>query len=128
MHRYILALWNPRESRSAACANAIRSVALSAADGWHPAYEATGAFAAHTGSTRSATVVYGLQNNAGVILGTLFENNQNTRAACSCLRFDEKVTHEIAESRGGYLVSHYWGTYIALIRDSHANAYHVFND
>jgi asparagine synthase (glutamine-hydrolysing) len=60
---------------------------------------------------------YRLPEEGGVVLGRLFAANPSHSEPAPDESLNAAIAHEILSSGGSYLVRHFWGGYIALLRD-----------
>ena len=60
-----------------------------------------------------------MEHNAGVVLGTLFRRGpQSDSPSIQCTDLNDRETDAILASSGQHLIQRYWGSYIALFKDS----------
>jgi len=87
--------------------------------GWRTVYSASGIRVLCRGTRPGSSEVYRLHGGTGVIVGKLFVTarvlGQPHRHAP--LTFEESETSSITASAGRRLISHYWGRYVAVLRD-----------
>ncbi len=127
MFRYMALVWNVSNEQQSHTADSLD--ARLRARQWTPAFVAAGlrVFCADLSATLRALL---LPNDAGVVLGTLFERNRDiedesiarraTLAARSC--------EAILASRGQWLIENCWGNYVALMRDPASGTVRVLKD
>jgi asparagine synthase (glutamine-hydrolysing) len=127
MFRYIALVWNVTDEQQSRTAESLDERLRARL--WKCAFAGTGLrlFCADEGATLRALP---LVNNAGVIVGTLFERNRATdddsparRAALSARSCDQ-----ILASQGRWLIESCWGNYVALLHDAAAGTVRVLKD
>src|SRR5882757_532044 len=71
-----------------------------------------------------------LCNEAGVILGAVFERHRDPfdPSPCRPARFDEDESRSLIETRGRRLLSAYWGRYVAFLRDRSGSRQWILHD
>ncbi len=128
MFRYIALVWNVSDEQQSRTAESLDGRLR--ARQWTPVLIAEGlrTFCVDLGS--GTLRAQPLANDAGVILGTLFERNRDvdddsparriTLTAHSC--------EAILASQGRWLIEKCWGNYVALIRDTSAGTVRVLKD
>ena len=72
------------------------------------------------------SVVTSWADNAGVVLGPLFERGGERNGRVR--RLDPRAAERVAESGGASLVHDYWGNYVAIWRDAANDRVHVLRD
>jgi asparagine synthase (glutamine-hydrolysing) len=127
MFRYIALVWNVTDEQQSRTAESLEERLR--ARRWTRAFAGPGlrVLCADEGN---ALRTLPLTNNAGVILGALFERNRDVdddsparRAALSA-----RSSEAILASRGRWLIENCWGNYVALIRDAAAGIVHALKD
>jgi asparagine synthase (glutamine-hydrolysing) len=127
MFRYIALVWNVTDEQQSRTAESLDERLR--ASPWQRAFGGNGlrVFCADEGPTLRALP---LVNNAGVVLGTLFERNRAIaddsparRAALSARSCDQ-----ILASQGRWLIESCWGNYVALLHDAAAGTVRVLKD
>jgi asparagine synthase (glutamine-hydrolysing) len=127
MFRYIALVWNLTDEQQSRTAESLEERLR--ARRWTRAFAGPGlrVFCADEGN---ALRTLPLTNNAGVILGALFERNRDIdddsparRAALST-----RSSEAILASQGRWLIENCWGNYVALIHDAAAGVVHALKD
>lgn len=83
---------------------------------------------AQTGPRSHYGAAYPLSNGTGTVLGTLFRRSELDGRCWPSVVFDDNETQKVLRSECRYLVDHYWGRYVAFVRDPIQNAHHVLRD
>jgi asparagine synthase (glutamine-hydrolysing) len=127
MFRYIALVWNATDEQQSRTAESLEERLR--ARRWRRAFAIDGLrvlCADESDTLRSLP----LPNNAGVILGTLFERNRDIdddsparRAALSA-----RGSEAILASQGRWLIENCWGNYVALLHDAAAGVVRVLKD
>ena len=71
-----------------------------------------------------------LRNDAGVILGAVFERHRDAfdTAACRPAHFDENESRRVIETQGRRLTSGFWGRYVAFLREGSGSKQWILHD
>lgn len=115
MFRYIALTWDARVEQLNETANALTVSILDRASSWQLGISKPGLRVYYAGLRRGSSEVYRLSDDAGVVLGTVFNSVGEDGTVPYKAHFNEKVTAAIVGTRGRYLVEHYWGRYVAFI-------------
>ncbi|HJY42634.1 MAG TPA: asparagine synthase-related protein [Steroidobacteraceae bacterium] len=127
MFRYIALVWNVSSEQQSRAAESLDGRLR--ARRWMPSFTVAGlkVFCVDASATLP---VLPLANDAGVVLGAIFERSRDieddsparraARSACSC--------EAILASRGQWLIDNCWGNYVALMRDSANGMVRVLKD
>jgi asparagine synthase (glutamine-hydrolysing) len=115
MFRYIGLVWDETDLTSAGIVRVITEQLTKAP--WIPGLQAPGLRVWHTGGEGGPSRVYRLADSGGLILGTLFRRSPNAASAPAPLAFTEVETRRILLEAGRPLVTDYWGSYVALLRN-----------
>lgn len=128
MYRYFVFSWDaasPQQaSIAAALADKLTSEGLSATGGWTQAIASRGLLAFHSGRRRQASDAYVLMPTTGVIFGKLFRRKDYVGVTHGTV--PDFLSQRIRDTRGGHLLSDYWGRYVAFLVDS--DGLHVLRD
>ncbi|HEY6642875.1 asparagine synthase C-terminal domain-containing protein [Povalibacter sp.] len=86
---------------------------------WHCVFDIAGCCVFCADSQPRSLRSHVLPDNAGVILGSLFERATDLGDDTACRRasLDSTTTQATVQSRGQHLIEHYWGNYVALLCD-----------
>ena len=128
MFRYIALVWNVTNEQQSSTADSLGGRLH--AQRWTPTFLGKGlrVFCADAGSGMLRALT--LANDAGVILGTLFERNRDidddspSRRATPSARGIEAIL----ASQGRWLIENCWGNYVALLHDASAGVVRVVKD
>ncbi|HJY39496.1 MAG TPA: hypothetical protein VJ299_18605, partial [Steroidobacteraceae bacterium] len=127
MFRYIALVWNVSSEQQSRAAESLDGRLR--ARRWMSSFTVAGlkVFCVDASATLP---VLPLANDAGVVLGAIFERSRDieddsparraARSACSC--------EAILASRGQWLIDNCWGNYVALMRDSANGMVRVLKD
>lgn len=127
MFRYFAIFYDPEDSDSSHRASALLSSGTMSGQ-WLPALTFDGGALLVTSTDCPKSNLYLLDRSAGAIVGTLFLARRANQAVGNCNRIDEEETAAIVATQGRALVSHYWGRYVAIIRDMRARIVRVIRD
>jgi asparagine synthase (glutamine-hydrolysing) len=116
MLRYLVLMWDPRNSRAGQSADLIASRLRVAQPTWHATYQSLATIVFHTNTGNLKSDAHLLADDKGVVLGAVFERASGQRIAT----FDDSATAAILSTEGRQLVDHYWGSYVAILNSSHA--------
>jgi asparagine synthase (glutamine-hydrolysing) len=78
------------------------------------------------GITPGSSRVYGLARDAGAAVGVVFRRAGGN--STNLVNFSEADSEGIVTSRGQHLLTHFWGSYIAFVRDPHHHRCWVMKD
>ncbi len=128
MQRYIALLWDCRSPGSLRTLDDLNVTSTLPVTDWSTAYQGTGILVMQLRTRHGAARVYPLRNQAGVVLGRLFDRRHDDYSSAPPLSFDDSETHKIIGSAGQHLIDRYWGSYLAIVHDLERARYHVFRD
>ncbi|HEY4212036.1 MAG TPA: asparagine synthase-related protein [Steroidobacteraceae bacterium] len=137
MYRYLALIWNPADREAAMVARGFILRAGSALPDWRRALEVDGLTVMHfgdgqgeaqTGNCKGASETRLLEGSRGVVLGTIFNRDIGTVQTANSVRFDETETTQLLRTGGERFFSHYWGRYVAILRDPAAGEISVLRD
>ncbi|HKQ14631.1 MAG TPA: asparagine synthase-related protein [Steroidobacteraceae bacterium] len=127
MFRYIALVWNVSDEQQSRTAESLDEQLR--AQAWRPAFTGRGlrVFCADEGATLRALP---LVNDAGVVLGTLFERNRSVDDDSPARRavLSARSCEQILASQGRWLIESCWGNYVALLHDAAAGTVRVLKD
>jgi asparagine synthase (glutamine-hydrolysing) len=128
MFRYIALVWNASDEQQSRTAESLDGRLR--ARQWTPVFVAKGlrTFCMDLGA--GTLRAQPLANDAGVILGTLFERNRSVDDDSPARRAapTARTSDAILASQGRWLIENCWGNYVALIRDASADTVRVLKD
>lgn len=115
MYRFLCCIWkiDDREAELQAAAIA----AQLSGEAWRTVMEAPGMTVLCIGADGPTWRTYYLAGNAGVVLGVLFHRGTNGISQAAAVRFDDHESRAISQTGGEHLIRHYWGRYVALLRN-----------
>lgn len=130
MFRYVGFLWHPEETTAWHRAAHLSRRLLATSSDWQIVADRPGMRVFAAGVIPGTTEVRPLPNDAGVVLGTLFDRNSDHTDAsrCRAATLGLGEADRIVKSRGQELVSRYWGRYVAFLQDDQARASRVLRD
>lgn len=97
--------------------------------GWHTVLSCGGLRVLCKDVRPGSSEVYRLDNDAGVILGKLFETAPlGEPHRHTPLKLDEIKSRAILRSAGRHLIEHHWGRYVAFLRDPSSSSISVIRD
>ena len=119
MFRYIALVWNVTDEQQSRTAESLDERLR--ARPWKRVFASNGLriFCADEGTTLRALP---LVNNAGVVLGTLFERNRSVDDDAPARRavLSARSCEQILASQGRWLIENCWGNYVAVLHDAAA--------
>jgi asparagine synthase (glutamine-hydrolysing) len=127
MFRYIALVWNVSSEQQSRTAGSLDGRLR--ARQWSPVCTSAGLRVLCT--DLSATLrALPLPNDAGVVLGTLFERNRDADDDSPARRatLTARSCEAILDSRGQWLIENCWGNYVALLRDVATGTVRVLKD
>ncbi|WP_116809329.1 asparagine synthase-related protein [Steroidobacter cummioxidans] len=127
MYRYIAAVWQPRAVAGLCAADCLQRL-NTALRRWSVAFDEPGILVLHSRYNQSAPDKYPLHRDAGVIVGRLFDRRQEDYSRPADIRFGESETSNLIATAGQHLIDHYWGSYLAILRDGSSGRLHIFRD
>lgn len=116
MFRYVATVWNASCAEQEAVAERVQVQLLRGAERWQEIFRARGLRVYCTGLNGRSIAAYPLAFDAGVVLGTVFDEIDADQVAARRAIFDERATKRILASDGRELIERYWGRYVAFIR------------
>jgi asparagine synthase (glutamine-hydrolysing) len=132
MFRYIALLWNVESARSKASAEVLISRISALAPRWELVLREPGLYAL-VADRSEHLATRRLSGGRGVVLGEMFRSlavlnrgELNAEEPVGDWDFGESETKAVLESEGRFLVSHYWGNYVALLSDVRTGARLIF--
>jgi asparagine synthase (glutamine-hydrolysing) len=127
MFRYIALVWNVNDEQQSRTAELLDERLRTRS--WTRAFASTGlrVFCADEGGTLRTLP---LANNAGVILGTLFERNRDVDDESPARRavLSARSCKAILASQGRWLIENCWGNYVTLLHDAASGIVGVLKD
>jgi asparagine synthase (glutamine-hydrolysing) len=118
MLRYVAFVWNTSdpEHRDVACTLSHR---IQPDRQLRTVFDVPGLKIYCSGLRAGSTECYPLQNQGGLVLGTLFNRQSDEHQTLPGKAvLDSKHSDRIIDSGGRYLIEHYWGRYAAFVRES----------
>jgi len=117
VYRYLALIWTPGDQEAGCVARMLTERIQASPGGWRSVVDAEGVVAFHAGEEGTGSQTRVLGQSAGVVFGTIFNRNIETVEAAQRVVFDAAETDAIVASGGTRLLTHYWGRYVALIRN-----------
>ena len=127
MYRFFALVWDATNPQSSVLAGQLAQRLHRATPGWDNVFTAPGVSAFQAGAHALRHDAYVLDNGAGVVFGKLFEKRFEAPASRS-LVLSSAASARIAATGGHYLLDHYWGRYVAIIREPVAGHVRVLRD
>lgn len=127
MFRYLAVVWNASDPKDCERAQRLLVRAHEVDRDWVAVTEGPGLTVLASDATQRSCKVYHLHNNAGVVLGALFERHE-TASREAPLEIAAEVTARILQTGGRELIHHYWGRYVAFLHDPVSKTVHVLRD
>jgi asparagine synthase (glutamine-hydrolysing) len=128
MFRFVILSWHCGVPEHVPLSREIQKRLTDLETGWLTVMQSSGMLVLCAGSDPNN--IHRLCGESGLLLGTLFRRNPDleTVEAPSKAVFDADETDRIVASAGRYLMSRYWGRYIALLKDHHAERRWIIRD
>jgi asparagine synthase (glutamine-hydrolysing) len=127
MFRYVALVWNVSDEQQSSTAESLHGRLR--ARHWTPVFSGAGlrVFCTDLSTTLGALP---LANDAGVVLGTLFERNRDIddESAPRRATLTARSCEAILATRGQWLIENCWGNYVALLRDVASGTVRVLKD
>jgi asparagine synthase (glutamine-hydrolysing) len=126
MFRYVAFVWNDAEHTASEAAALLMGPLQS--PGWQVAVKQNGLAVFYSGARAGSSEAYMLHNDGGVVLGILFSRSPGGRSASAMSALDVEESHRILATGGRHLIDHYWGRYVAFLRDAASDVIWVLRD
>jgi asparagine synthase (glutamine-hydrolysing) len=117
MFRYIACSWNVTDLQQSLAVERLRERLKADSREWQNAMNHCGLSVFYRGEDCRPTQTYLLQDNQGVVLGTLFNRRNRGPSEPQSKLFDAAATERIVSSQGLDLICNYWGNYVAVLKD-----------
>jgi asparagine synthase (glutamine-hydrolysing) len=130
---YLGVVWNSRDPAQRSTARTlIRRISDQLPD-WTTALSADDLFVCYQpGSMSPADDIYPLTRNRGLVIGRLFARRSllsgDANPTDVQIALDERISSSVAESAGEQLIEHFWGQYVAFVRNAGAAKTYVLRD
>jgi asparagine synthase (glutamine-hydrolysing) len=118
MIRFVALAWNGLDPQGARSAQLIRSRLATSGSPWRLVIDAGGFILFCTGMEKRLAPLRVLDNEAGAIVGSLFERGSGAEYQPASAHFGSSETSLLVSSCGRRLTTEYWGSYVAFVRDS----------
>lgn len=130
MFSFVGFLWDQRDRGALETTGRHVNQLRAAAVPWTEVFSAAGMRVFCTGIRPGSIEPISLQNEAGVILGSVFEKHADVfdQSLCRPARFDEQGTQALIDTRGRRLLTAYWGRYVAFLRDRNGPTQWILRD
>lgn len=128
MHRYIAFVWNARIAERNSLANTLGRRLNSKLPGWRCALNTEGIQVYQVGATARASQAYQLDRKGGVVLGKVFARDMVDDIGPGEVSFTERETEKLRQSKGRRLVEHYWGRYVAILKEDRGPLVWILRD
>jgi asparagine synthase (glutamine-hydrolysing) len=128
MHRYIAFAWNHQIAERSSLANILVRRLKATFPKWKCVLAAAGLHVYHTGDRVRSARAYLLDENAGVVLGRVFERRMDVDSDPNEVAFKQHETQKVAKTKGRHLIEHYWGHYVALLREDGGTRIRILRD
>lgn len=134
MYRFVALSWNSKDLAKTAAAQRLARRLLSSSPDWQSVLDRPGFRVFQTRQAGGARHAYVLKQGAGVILGKLFDRDDNfddDRIPADPTFdpvFDEKESELIVESQGRRVIERYWGHYVAFLQTPQGDRRFVLRD
>lgn len=121
MYKFIAMVWNVEDASAIQAAEFLRNKIQSGTTIWETAYGNLGLSVLHTGKEKGQMQAIKLGNNGGVVLGKLFKTSASSDHISVENTLSESESQKILKTSGKHLVEHYWGRYVAFLKNEGAS-------
>lgn len=128
MYRFVAFCWNTTDLTKSTMAQRLSHTLRSTSSDWQRVFQTPGLIVFHAPQAGGACHAYYLKQQAGVVLGKLFDSEVAENCVSSEPEFGDKETNLLIESRGRRLVERYWGHYVAFLRSWDGDARFILRD
>jgi asparagine synthase (glutamine-hydrolysing) len=128
MFRYVAFVWNPADPAACEAARALSGGLAEQGSMWTTALRVPGLEVHQAGARLGSFETYRLQNDCGVIVGKLFRGGARQPSVALPSQLDAADTIAIIGSDAQALIRHYWGRYVAFVRDPATATVFVLRD
>lgn len=128
MYRYLALVWNTRDSQSDTAAQRLAGQIAHLSSDWSCAFDGEGLAIFHADLISGASETRVLHRAAGAILGRIFNQGCDGPSAALNVKLDDIESSNVIESEGLHLFSHYWGRYVAIVRNATTGQVWVLRD
>jgi asparagine synthase (glutamine-hydrolysing) len=128
LFRYLAFVWNPANPAACERARALSGRLAEQGIGWTTALRVPGLEVHHAGAQPGSFETYRLRNDCGVVVGKLFRGGAHQPSVSAPAHLDAADTIAIVGSSARALIRHYWGRYVAFVRDAATATVFVLRD
>jgi len=128
MYTYLVLIWSGADPDAQPTAGMIAKRLLQSSSARMIAFDAPGAAAFHTGQGEGAAQTLPLADGAGAVFGRIFRRDTPDPAAAGRVVLDASESLRIRQTGSLWLLEHYWGAYVALVRDAATNTIWILRD
>jgi asparagine synthase (glutamine-hydrolysing) len=118
LYRFLILVWNRRDSTESDVAESLSSRLLSGNADWNCVHKLPGLRIYQTGARPGISDACMLPRQGGAILGTLFRKRPNAQSESVSSTLGDLASAKIIESAGQHLIDECWGRYVAAIHDA----------
>lgn len=126
MDRFVAFVWDPQRGDLGDQVSRWIAEVKSKSAAWTDVFTQPGLAVVALKPSPATVSVVALDGDAGVVVGTLFSSG--AEQAGPVVRLKREPSSRIVASGGRELISQYWGSYVAFIRDARASLLHVIRD
>lgn len=127
IQRFIAFVWDPQAKERTRLAGILSRRLAAQLPHSTRLFESPGLRVFERGSV-DATRVYKLERNGGIVLGRLFKRSASADVASVRINFSATETERVQQSGGRHLIEHYWGRYVAFIKEDEGPRVWVIRD
>jgi asparagine synthase (glutamine-hydrolysing) len=126
MFRYLVAIWDEGSTPSGAAAGTLQQLTRPA-PGWTTGIEEPGLFARYATHPCCFDGAMRIGASFGVILGTMYpaRTQSHSKSPSVVRELPDEQSEAIIQSRGRHLISHFWGSYVLLLREPSTRSVYV---
>jgi asparagine synthase (glutamine-hydrolysing) len=128
VYRYLALIWNRSDASQSSTAKLLASRMQSLGADWERVEDDQGFVAFHSGTGRGSCETLSLDAHHGAVFGRLFRRGQELESIGAQGRIELGESARIVATGGVHLLDHYWGRYVAAIRDESSGEISVLRD
>lgn len=128
MHRYIAFAWNTQIGERNSLVRTLSRRLKSQLPDWTNALDTEGLQVYQVDATARASQAYRLDRNGGVVLGKVFARDMAVDCEPAEVTFNERETEKVQQSEGRHLIEHYWGSYVAMVKEDRGPRVWILRD
>jgi asparagine synthase (glutamine-hydrolysing) len=128
MFRYFIVCWNNEDREKISIAGDVARRLHASSKQWEEAIATPGLLVLYSGHSSSDADCHRIGDSSGVILGKLFEKKEPHSYSPVSGKLNGFTSNLVVKSGGRQIIGHYWGRYIALVRDELKRRVYIIRD